>query len=72
MPSVRLQFIIDCRSKSAFGIRLFHFINDQNTTTLRTRLICDNPSENHISFKLGKLSYQEKKILIFMRFSISS
>ena len=39
MPSVRLQFIIDCRSKSAFSIRTFAFINDQNATTLRTRLM---------------------------------
>ena len=32
-------YYIDCRSKSAFGIRTFPFINDQNATTLGTRLM---------------------------------
>ena len=32
-------YFIDCCSKSAFSIRTFPFINDQNATTLRTRLL---------------------------------
>ena len=37
--NVWLQFNVDCRAESVFGIRTLPFINDQNLTALQTCLL---------------------------------